>query len=91
MPAARPEGQPPAGVHEMRREGGVLVCTACARRAERGRWAALAYSPCTAAGDGGPEPVRWRRVPHVVVERDGAACCDRCGGSVPLHRRHTFE
>eukprot|EP00974_Lingulodinium_polyedra_P005042 473314-Lingulodinium_polyedra.AAC.1 len=35
--------------------------------------------------------MRWRRVPHVVAERDGAARCDRCGGSVPLHRRHTFQ
>eukprot|EP00974_Lingulodinium_polyedra_P101701 9850411-Lingulodinium_polyedra.AAC.1 len=69
----------------------MLACAACARQARKGRWAALAYSPCTAAGDAGPEPVRWRRVPHVVAERGGTVCCDRCRGTVPLHRRHTFE
>eukprot|EP00974_Lingulodinium_polyedra_P065546 6338075-Lingulodinium_polyedra.AAC.1 len=62
------------------------MCTRCSRRARRGRWASLAFAPCDADGDDAPEPVQWRRVPHVITARDGGVTCARCCGWVPAAR-----
>eukprot|EP00974_Lingulodinium_polyedra_P019559 1888939-Lingulodinium_polyedra.AAC.1 len=59
-PVPRPPGPPAPRVHELRRDGDALSRDACARRTRRGKWASLAYSARTAAGDDAPEPGHWR-------------------------------
>jgi ribonuclease HI len=85
----RPEGDLPPPLHEIKMEGSTLGCSKCGKTAARARWTSLAYGQC--AANVSDQQWCWDRVPHVVIEGTGRISCTRCGGSVPLCRRGTFE
>jgi ribonuclease HI len=86
---SKPDGVIPPPLHTLQRKGEALQCTACGKTATRSRWTALAYGVCGANSNG--ENWTWRRVAHQASEADGRLACARCGGSVPLGRRESFD
>jgi ribonuclease HI/endonuclease/exonuclease/phosphatase family metal-dependent hydrolase len=85
----RPVGELPSPLHELKLDGAILGCSSCGKTAVKARWTSLAYGRC--AANAGDQQLTWRRVPHEIVEDASRISCTRCGGSVPLCRRSTFD